>query len=94
MVFGFLFLGLVMGRYGPGLGLLAACLAGAGGNFVTWLANDENYHGLGASGVVTGALGLLAIPSVALLKRRNTNTLRLFTGGILAGGAFVCVFWA
>ncbi len=85
MVFGFLFLGLVMGRYGPGLGLLAASLAGAGGNLVTWLANNENFRGLGASGVVTGALGLLAIPSVALLKRRNTNTFRLFTGGILAG---------
>jgi membrane associated rhomboid family serine protease len=85
MVFGFLFLGLAMGRYGPGLGLLAAYLAGAGGNLVTWLVHDENYRGLGASGVVTGALGLLAIPSVALLKRRNANLFRLFTGGILAG---------
>lgn len=35
MVFGFLFLGLVMGRYGPGVGLLAAYLAGAGGNLVS-----------------------------------------------------------
>jgi rhomboid protease GluP len=85
MVFGFLFLGLAMGRYGPGLGLLAAILAGAGGNLVAWLAAGGNHYSLGASGVVTGALGLLAIPSVALLKRRNANSFRLFTGGILAG---------
>jgi len=85
LVFGFLFLGLVMGRYGPGLGLLAASLAGAGGNLLAWLADTANHHSLGASGVVTGALGLLSIPSVTLLKRRTTHTLRLFTVGILAG---------
>jgi len=85
LVFGFLFLGLVMGRYGPGVGLLAAALAGAGGNLLAWLADTGNHHSLGASGVVTGALGLLSIPSVALWKRRNSHTLRLFTLGILAG---------
>jgi membrane associated rhomboid family serine protease len=85
LVFGFLFLGLVMGRYGPGLGLLAASLAGAGGNLLAWLADTGNHHSLGASGVVTGALGLLSIPSVALWKRRTNHTFRLFTVGILAG---------
>jgi membrane associated rhomboid family serine protease len=85
LVFGFLFLGLVMGRYGPGLGLLAASLAGTGGNALAWLADAGNHHSLGASGVVTGALGLLSIPSVELWKRRNTNNFRRFTVGILAG---------
>jgi membrane associated rhomboid family serine protease len=85
LVFGFLFLGLVMGRYGPGVGLLAAYLAGVGGNIIAWLVYGETHHGLGASGVVMGALGLLTIQSVALLKRRNANARRLFASGILAG---------
>jgi membrane associated rhomboid family serine protease len=84
-VFGFLFLGLVMGRYGPGVGLLAAYLAGVGGNLIAWLVYDETHHGLGASGVVMGALGLLTIQSVGLLKRRNANKFRLFASGIMAG---------
>ena len=84
-VFGFLFLGLVLGRYGPGVGLLAAYLAGAGGNVVAWLIYDQTQRGLGASGVVMGALGLLTIQSFALSKRPNANAFRLFAGGILAG---------
>jgi len=85
VVFGFLFLGLVMGRYGPGVGLLAAYLAGVGGNIFAWLVYDETHRGLGASGVVTGALGLLAIQSWPLLKRPNSITWRIFAGGIGAG---------
>ncbi|HXI70599.1 MAG TPA: rhomboid family intramembrane serine protease [Verrucomicrobiae bacterium] len=85
VVFGFLFLGLVMGRYGPGIGLLAAYFAGVGGNIIAWLVYDETQRGLGASGVVMGALGLLTIQSFAMLKQPNANVLRLFTGGILAG---------
>ena len=74
-----------MGRYGPGVGLLAAYFAGVGGNLLAWLVYGETHRGLGASGVVMGALGLLAIQSVSLLKRRNANTFRLFASGILAG---------
>jgi membrane associated rhomboid family serine protease len=85
MVFGFLFLGLVMGRYGPGVGLLAAYLAGVGGNLAAWLVHDANQRGLGASGMVMGALGLLAAQSAGLLKRRNANTFRLFVGSVFAG---------
>jgi membrane associated rhomboid family serine protease len=84
-VFGFMFLGLVLGRYGPGVGLLAASLAGAGGNLAAWFVYGANHRGLGASGVVMGALGLLAIQSAALLKRRSANTFRLFATGISAG---------
>ena len=46
MVFGFLLVGLVMGRYGPGVGLLAAYLAGVGGNLSTWLVYGETHRGL------------------------------------------------
>ena len=85
LVFGFLFVGLVLGRYGPGVGLLAAYLAGVGGNLAAWFVYGQNHHGLGASGVVMGALGLLAIQSVALLKQRGPNTFRLFASGLFAG---------
>jgi rhomboid protease GluP len=85
MVFGFLFLGLVMGRYGPGVGVLAAYFAGVGGNLFAWWIYGENHLSLGASGVVTGSLGLLAVQSVALLKRPNANIFRLFSAAIMAG---------
>lgn len=84
-VFGFLFLGLTMGRYGPGTGLLAAYLGGAGGNVAAWLVYGQTHRGLGASGVVMGALGLLTIQTFALLKRRNPITTRLVASAILGG---------
>lgn len=85
LVFGFLFLGLAMGRYGPGVGLLAAYLAGAGGNIVAALVYAATQRGLGASGVVMAALGLLAIPSFTLVKRRPANASRLIAAGLMAG---------
>jgi membrane associated rhomboid family serine protease len=84
-VFGFIFLGLVMGRYGPGVGLIAAYLAGVGGNVIARLVYDTTQRGLGASGVVMGALGLLTIQSFTLLRRPNANRFRLFAASILAG---------
>jgi len=84
-VFGFLFLGLVMGRYGPGVGLLAACLAGAGGNLAAGWVHEATMRGLGASGVVMGALGLLTVPSLILPKQQKANAFRLIAGGLLAG---------
>jgi len=74
-VFGFVLLGMAMGRYGTGVGLLAAYLAGAGGNLAAWLVYGQTHRGLGASGVVMGALGLLAVQSVSLL-RKNPHPLR------------------
>jgi rhomboid protease GluP len=67
-VVGLLFLGLAMGRYGSGVGLLAAQLAGAAGNLATvWLSGPE-HRGLGASGVVMGALGLVAVQTLGLVR--------------------------
>ncbi len=90
-VFGFLFLGLALGRYGPGVGLLASYLAGAGGNVSDWLVYDAGQRGLGASGVVMGALGLITFPSLAQIKSRHSNAFRLVIGG-LVGGALLFLF--
>jgi len=81
-VFGFLFLGLATGRFGPGIGLCAAYLAGAVGNILSGWIHGPSMHGLGASGVVMGALGLITLPSVALLKRNGS---RLFAASAFAG---------
>jgi membrane associated rhomboid family serine protease len=58
---GLVLLGLAMGRYGTGIGLLAAYLTGAGGNIVAWGLSLVPHRSLGASGIVMGCLGLLAI---------------------------------
>ncbi len=83
-VFGFLLIGLAMGHCGTGGGLLAAYLAGAGGNVASWLVYGEAHHGLGASGVVMGALGLLAVQSLPLLKG-NPKAAKFAIGGIVGG---------
>jgi membrane associated rhomboid family serine protease len=90
-VFGLVFLGLAMGRYGSGVGLLAAYLAGAAGNVVTWLGYGESHLGLGASGMVMGALGMLTIQPLHLLTQRNPISFRRFTGAII-GGLLLFVF--
>ena len=61
---GFLLLGLAMARYGAGLALCAAYLAGAAGNLAGLLLHSKPYIGLGASGMVMGALGLISIPQL------------------------------
>jgi membrane associated rhomboid family serine protease len=83
-VFGFLFLGLVMGSYGPGVGMLAAYLAGASGNLVGGWVHGPALHGLGSSGMVMGALGLIACPPLILPKGRRTIAFRLLGGGLVA----------
>src|SRR6266550_7267969 len=67
--FGLVVLGLAMARYGAGCALLAAYLAGAGGNLARALLHLE-IPSLGASGMVMGGLGLLAIQSLSL---RHSN---------------------
>ncbi|HEX4342705.1 MAG TPA: rhomboid family intramembrane serine protease [Verrucomicrobiae bacterium] len=79
---GLILIGLTMGAYGTGVGLLAALLAGAGGNLITWLI-DSTHLSLGASGMVMGALGLLAAQSVVMW--RNRRALKFVLSGIVAG---------
>lgn len=81
---GFVLLGLAMGRFGTGLGALAALLAGAGGNLLVWLEVAGPRQSLGASGMVMGALGLLAAQSVALW-RKSRHAPRYVLMGVLGG---------
>jgi len=83
-VLGAVLLGLAMGRYGGGLAGAAALLAGAAANAVApWIRHHE-YHGLGASGVVMAALGLLTAQLVAWW-RHSWRATRLILGGLMAG---------
>lgn len=81
--FGFLLLGLTMGRYGTGVGLLAAYLAGAGGNLARWLLVQNAEPSLGASGLIMGCLGLLAVQALPLW-RQTPHSARLALGSLLA----------
>ncbi|MBC8097607.1 MAG: rhomboid family intramembrane serine protease [Akkermansiaceae bacterium] len=84
---GLLLLGLTMGRYGTGIGLLAAYLTGAGGNVATWLMFPE-HRSLGASGMVTGCIGLLAAQAIS--ARHHPHAIKYAVSGIL-GGVFLFV---
>jgi membrane associated rhomboid family serine protease len=84
VVLGVIFLGLAMGAYGTGIGLLTAYLAGAGGNLCGWLVAPQPRFSLGASGMVMGGLGLIAIQSFALW-RRDPQARKYILSGILGG---------
>jgi rhomboid protease GluP len=81
---GALLLGLAMGSFGPGVALLASFLCGAGGNLAGLLFQGPEHRSLGASGMVMGALGLLAGQSVAML-RSGESARQLIVRGLLGG---------
>jgi rhomboid protease GluP len=81
---GIVLLGLAMGRYGTGTGLFAAYLAGAAGNLLSLLVNIRPFRGLGASGMIMGALGLLAAQSLAYLGQKRPP-LKPLLAGVAAG---------
>jgi membrane associated rhomboid family serine protease len=81
---GFVLLGLVMGRYGAGVGLLAAYLTGVAGNAGAWLLAPGPHRSLGASGMVLGSLGLLAAQAFSL-RAGEARAPRLMASGVLAG---------
>jgi len=83
---GFLTLGLAMNRWGAGVALLAAWLAGALGNGADLLLYSETHRSLGASGMVMGGLGLLAVPpfrSVDPASSPRRSLVRGLLGGLL-----------
>jgi membrane associated rhomboid family serine protease len=84
LVTGFLLLGLAMGAFGPGLGLLVSLIAGVVGNLAGLAVYPDNYRGLGASGMVMGCLGVLSAQSIALLRHGLTHR-QLAARGMLAG---------
>ncbi len=90
--FGLVLLGLAMGRYGTGIGLLAAYLTGAAGNLIAGVLSLQTHLSLGASGMVTGALGLLAVQSFSLW--RQTRHARKFILSGICGGVMLFVLLA
>ena len=83
-VLGALLLGLTMGCFGTGLGLLLSMAAGVGGNLLSLLAANGVHHlSLGASGMVMGSLGLLATSNF-FAGIRPWRPRRLL-GGLFAG---------
>ncbi len=91
VLFGLILLGLVMGRYGGGMGLLAAYLAGMLGNLAGLLLYPETHLGVGASGMVMGGLGLLAAQSLAFV-RTNPVAQKYVRRGLLAGVMLFVLF--
>jgi membrane associated rhomboid family serine protease len=89
---GFVLLGLAMGRYGTGVGLLASFLAGAGGNLAACLLAAGPHRSLGASGMVMGALGLLAAQSIALWPRAPRASKAMPRQAVTALGAGLMLF--
>ncbi len=77
-------LGLAMGRYGTGVGALAAWLAGAAGNLFAVALAPHPHNSLGASGVVMGCLGLVAMQSWPLITA-HPHSVRFAIGGLLGG---------
>lgn len=91
MSIGLLLLGLTMGNLGTGVGLLAAYLAGVGGNLFVWLIYPTGHRSLGASGMVLGCVGLLALQSVSV-RPANRNTLKNALAGVFAGVMLLVLF--
>lgn len=81
---GFLLMGLAMARYGPGVAALTVFLAGAVGNGASVLLYPEPHYSLGASGMVTGALGLIVVQSFADW-RKDRQGAALFRRAVAAG---------
>jgi rhomboid protease GluP len=81
---GVFLLGLTMGNFGTGIGLLAAYLAGAGGNVATWLVYTSGHLSLGASGMVMGCVGLLASQSI-FPGYRTPNRFKYLIAGAAVG---------
>jgi membrane associated rhomboid family serine protease len=81
---GLLLLGLAMGTFGPGMGLFASFLAGVAGNLIGLWIYPDTHRGLGASGMIMGALGLLASQWLALL-RHGLTARELAIRGVLSG---------
>jgi rhomboid protease GluP len=82
--FGIVALGLAMGRFGAGHALLASLLAGIAGNLLGLGLRGPGYVGLGASGVVMGAMGMVVAQAVGWW-RVSRHASRLVAMGLGAG---------
>jgi rhomboid protease GluP len=81
---GLILMGLAMARYGAGVALLAAFVAGAVGNVASLEMYSQPHQSLGDSGMVMGALGLVSVQSLSFWRRSPFGR-RLFFRGCAAG---------
>lgn len=87
---GTIFLGLAMARYRAGVASLVMLLAGAGANFLALVVRrDHPGYGLGSSGMVMAAVGMLTVQALPLWRHGRRGT-RVILGG-LAGGTFLFI---
>ena len=87
--FGSLVLGLAMAWYGVSLTLLLTWAAGALGNYLAWRWHPIPYIGIGASGMVMGALGALSAHAVHCWRAGPQATRYIL--GSLVGGVFLFI---
>jgi membrane associated rhomboid family serine protease len=90
---GLLFLGLSMAHFGFGLAPLAALLAGTAGNLLAFALDPRSHHSLGASGMMLGALGLVAVQAASLWRRWHGGG-RATLAGLVVGGMLFLIFGA
>lgn len=83
-------MGFAMGRFGPGTTLALTLAAGAAGNAFAMAARGTPYLGLGASGVVMGAVGLLTGHAVTWWQVSRHASRRVI-GGLAAGSSLFLV---
>lgn len=91
VTFGVVILGFAMARFGPGITLLCTYLSGALGNVAGLLFYAHPYTGVGASGMMMGALGLLCIHSFGLW-RQSPKAARYVLSGVIAGFLLFILF--
>ncbi|MCS7089947.1 MAG: rhomboid family intramembrane serine protease [Verrucomicrobiota bacterium] len=80
-------LGLTMGAYGSGIGLLTALLAGVLGNAAALAVGGATHRSLGASGMILGALGMLT--AHAYWWHRQIEADLRWAGAALAAGVML-----
>jgi len=88
---GFVLLGFAMAGFGSSPGLLGAYLAGVGGNLIGWAASPSRGSSLGASGMVMGALGLVAMLSLTRWQEVPNRKKYLVAG--VSGGLMLFVLF-
>ena len=86
---GAILLGLAMASFGAGYAVLAAYLAGVAGNLAGLIFYGAGHRGLGASGMIMGALGLLTAQSLAYWRAGVEPKLLVLRG--LAAGCLLLV---
>ncbi|MFM1943973.1 MAG: hypothetical protein RI897_2955 [Verrucomicrobiota bacterium] len=91
LIFGTILLGYAMARFGGGWTLLSTFLSGAAANILSAWIHGPHHHGLGASGMVMAALGLLAISLPPPSAQPNTWQRWLLRGILAAGLLFVLI---